>query len=52
MTNDDNQNYHPKWSPNHDFILFRSRDLSNQPKLKLFDIKNDSIIDIVTGKEG
>ncbi|MFC2117435.1 TolB family protein [Bacteroidota bacterium] len=52
ITNDDNQDYHPKWATNNDFILFTSRDLSNQPGLKLFDIKNDSIINVVTGKKG
>ena len=46
------QNYHPKWIFDHEFILYTSRDSSNQPALKLFDIVNDSIIDINTGNKG
>ena len=52
ITYDDAQNYHPKWSSDQDFILYTSRGASNQPTLKLFDIKNDSIISVNTGKKG
>jgi len=52
ITYNDAQNYHPKWSLDKNFILYTSMDTSNQPALKLFDIKKDSIIDINTGKKG
>ena len=52
ITYNDDQNYHPKWSSDQGFILFTSRDASNQPALKLFDNKNETIIEINTGKEG
>jgi TolB protein len=52
ITYGDAQDYHPRWSPDQSLILYTSRDLSNQPTLKLFDIKNGSTIDINTGKQG
>ena len=52
ITFDDAQNYHPKWSSDQNFILYTSRGASNQPTLKLFNVKNNTVIDVNSGKKG